>query len=135
MKIPYFSTTTALKFPVRCFRKRGRRSPSTHPFLWIRSHDIYIRSVVLASPAANLHVLRQNTICIAGVLSNRRSKMKGKYSQRKKGKEKGEEIEETIRGLEVATVPQARAVILELKSVAGEIGTHVYVVGVERRFK
>lgn len=38
-------------------------------------------------------------------------------------------------GLEVATVPQARAVILQFKSVGREIGTHVYVVGVERRFK
>lgn len=43
--------------------------------------------------------------------------MKGKYSQRKKGKEKREEIEETTRGLQVATVPQARAVIRQLKSV------------------
>lgn len=61
--------------------------------------------------------------------------MKGKYSQRKRGKEKGEKIEETTRGLQVATVPQARAVIRQFKSVEINSCTRLCVVGVERRFE
>lgn len=53
-----------------------------------------------------------------------------------KGRERGNRGDYSVLkfGLE-ATVPQARAVILQFKSVGREIGTHVYVAGVERRFK
>lgn len=73
-----------LKSLVR-FRKRGRHSPSTtHPSLSIPSH-IYIRSIALASSAANLHVLRQNTICIAGeVLGIAGRRWKGNILNEKK---------------------------------------------------
>lgn len=87
---------------------------------------------MLASSAANLHVLRQNTICIAGVLGAADRRWKGNILNEKR--ERKRERERKLRrlfGLEVATVPQVRAVILQFKSVGREIGTHICVDGVE----
>lgn len=115
-----------LKSLVR-FRKCGRRSPSTsHPSLSIPSH-IYIHFVALASSAANLHILRQNTICIAGeVLGIAGRRWKGNILDEKKkeikvSRQGVEEIEDTTHDPEAATASQTRTV--QSKCVGRHLGS------------